>query len=94
MSGRRSAALEKALKLYKTGDDVYEVAARAGVSASTLYRALKSKATIWRACGHPRTPQNTVKHHGNSPKCLTCKRDKALAYYHRIKNGIVIKQDY
>ena len=40
MAGRRSAALEEALRLYKPGVNVYALAAQVGIAASTLYRVL------------------------------------------------------
>ena len=44
MSGRRSSAVEKALAEYaRTRAPVYKLAAKHGIAASSLYRAIKSK---------------------------------------------------
>jgi DNA invertase Pin-like site-specific DNA recombinase len=41
MSGRPSAATEKALKLVKGGSTAYAAAKKTGIALSTIYRALK-----------------------------------------------------
>ena len=43
MSGRRSAAVERALKLCKPGSDVYRIATKAGVAHTSLIRALQAE---------------------------------------------------
>ena len=48
MSGRTSAPVEQAIKVYKAGNSVYKLASQFGVSASTLYRALKACGKIKR----------------------------------------------
>lgn len=46
MSGRPSAATEQALKLYTRGANVYKLAAKVGISPTTLYRALKLRGLL------------------------------------------------
>ncbi len=47
MAGRQSAAVEKALSAYKTAKrrspfpDIYRIAKKYGIAASSLYRAIK-----------------------------------------------------
>jgi transposase len=43
MSGRQSAATEKALKLVQKGLTPYAAAKKVGIALSTIYRALKKK---------------------------------------------------
>ena len=39
--------------------------------------------------GHPYDEANTGKGNRGSKRCLTCHRERQLAYYHRTKNGTV-----
>lgn len=43
MSGRPSAATEKALKLVEKGMTPYAAAKKVGIALSTIYRAIKKK---------------------------------------------------
>lgn len=41
MTGRRSAAMDEAIRLHRSGEKTYKAAQQTGVSPSALYRAIK-----------------------------------------------------
>ena len=43
MSGRQSAAVDRALKEYKKGDSIHKLAKKHGIAHTTLYRAIARK---------------------------------------------------
>lgn len=46
MSGRRSAATERALARVKNGETPYSAAKAEGIALSTIYRAVKNKDAV------------------------------------------------
>lgn len=47
MAGKRSGAMERAMRAYRKGArNVYRLASKFGLDASSIYKALKSEAKI------------------------------------------------